>query len=225
MKTNIVGSNLGSSGMGDILVLTSVCRHLENCEVQLPFETARFARFFKDICDKVVITETPDVTPDEGEGHFAKAKLRHFGIETEDYLPIVKISDGEMNRGFELIKDFENPIVFVPNCSVYWAEDRQPQKTFLQGVLNKLQEDHTVLQFGLSRNWTEFEGTIPMMDKSIFDLICYYSAIGKYTGVCTGDSHLMLAVGGECDIYVPRTSSRNRKRWDYTSDKVRYHYV
>lgn len=62
-----IGSPLGSSGLGDILLLTSICKHTD-CIVDLPPKAERFSCLFDGIAE-VNITETPTRTPDIGPGN------------------------------------------------------------------------------------------------------------------------------------------------------------
>ncbi len=219
-----IGTQPESSGMGDVLLLTAICKHIPGCVVELHPAAQKYTRFFEGLCEEVIITETPTKTPDIGLGHYAKRKLRHFGLEDQCYLPHIKVSDKEIQYGKEKLRAYQNPIAFVPNCAGHWRKIREPKAEFFQQLIDDLSRHHTILQFGLSANYTEYRNTIPMLDLSIEELICCYSAIGRYVGVCTGDLHLMLAVGGCCDVYASLPWYKMiKEQWHYESDRVRYH--
>jgi hypothetical protein len=213
-------------GMGDILLLTSIAKHFpESCEVHLQPQAARFSRFFRNICSKIVITNDIKATPDIGPGHYALKKLRGLGYETLCYMPYVHYSKEELDEGLEWIKPYKNPIVFVANVSAQWKHEREPEEPYFQNIVDELNKSgHTVLQFGISNNFTLLKNTIPMIDLDIDTLIKYYAAINRFVGVDTGDTHLMLAVGGSCDIFIPLNSSRLPELWNYDSHRAVYHY-
>lgn len=212
-------------GMGDILLLTSIAKYFPNCEVHLQPHAAKFSRFFRDISKQIIITENVVPTPDIGPGHYAQKKLRALGIENKCYLPCVCLNEQEKQDGLMFAQKYKNPIVFVGNVAFHWKHEREPSdKKYFQSLIDKLSETYTVLQFGLSSNFTEYNHTIPMVDISIDDLIKYYYGIGKFIGVDTGDTHLMLAVGGSCEAHIPRFGSRSPELWNYNSLKIQYYY-
>ena len=214
-----------TTGMGDILVLTSVAKHIPNSIVQLQTNISHFSRFFQGICSQIIITDNILPTPEIGQGHHAVRKLRYFGLESKCHMPLVLFSEEELNKGISMIKNYENPIAFVGNSSVMWKHEREPSHQYLQNLIDKLcEQGHTVLQFGISKNLTQFKRTIPIVDLDINNLICYYAAIKKYVGVDTGDTHLMLALGGSCEIYIPNFGARIPELWNYNSTKAKYYY-
>jgi hypothetical protein len=211
-------------GMGDILLLTAVAKHFPDCTVQLQPSAAKFSRFFRNISKEIIITQKVEPLKECGGGHYALRKLRALGCENKCYLPYVDVTEQEKLYGLELIKNYKNPIVFVANSAKQWKFDREPKPTFLQPIIDKLSQTHTILQFGISDNFTEYKNTIPIIDISIEDLIAYYSAIGKFFGIDTGDTHLMLAVGGYCEVFIPRPKFRMPETWNYNSPKIQYHF-
>lgn len=211
-------------GMGDILLLTSVAKHIPDCEVHLQPEAEKYSRFFRNICSKIVITDNIIPLPEIGPGHYALRKLRALGMENKCYLPYVDISEEEKQDGLSIIKKYQNPIVFVGNVAKHWKKEREPSQQYFQDIINNLSEEHTVLQFGISSNFTEFKKTIPMVDICIDDLIKYYYAIGEFVGVDTGDTHLMLACGGFCQAHIPVIGPRISSLWNYESNKIHYIY-
>jgi hypothetical protein len=203
------------TGMGDILLLTAVAKHATNAEVHLQSSNSKFARFFRDIAEKIVITDSIIPMPECGNGHYAVRKLRAVGLENRCYLPYVSVSESEKNEGLQIIQKYRNPIAFVANSSSQWKHEREPEVEYFQNIINNLVSNHDILQFGVSSNFTKFINTIPLIDLDIDTLIKYYAAIGRYIGVDTGDAHLMLAVGGICDVHIPRRGSRIPTEWNY----------
>ena len=129
----IISSN--PTGMGDILLLTSIAKQSVNCTVNLQPNAIKYSRFFRDIAD-VNITDNIVPTPDVGNGHYAQRKLLGCGLNTDDYIPYVSVTREEINHGRELIKGYKNPVVFVGNCSQQWSFDREPRsKDFFQRII------------------------------------------------------------------------------------------
>lgn len=224
MKSIKIGTPKTSSGMGDVLLLTSICKYIPDSIVELFPHAEKFSIFFDGLCKKVEIKEDAFVTPDIPPGHFAQQKLKYYGISNQCYLPYVK-KDKYVSLGNNLISKFENPIVFVSNCAKH-NKYREPEGNYFQPIIDKLADSYTILQFGLSNNFTEYKHTIPIVDCSLPDLISYYSAIQKFIGVDTGDTHLMIALGGSCDIYVPfSVNIRNPDWWNYKNySHLNYYY-
>ena len=225
MNTKI-GTAKTSSGMGDVLLLTALCKHTKNLTVELYPDAEKYKIFFDNICKEVIISDNATITQDVPPGHFAQQKLKCFGLDNVCYLPYIYPKSEYTDKGLGFIKQYSNPIAFVANCSPQHSSYREPNKSYLQNIVNRISEKYTVLQFGISSNFTELKNTIPIIDIPIYDLICYYSAIKKFMGVDTGDAHLMIAVGGSCDIIIPsNTLIRNPDNWNYKNyDHIRYQY-
>lgn len=219
-----IGLPLGSQGFGDLFTITPICKARPDCIVELPPKSEKFMRIFEGICAEIRFVDQPTVTRGTGSGHWSKQKLRTVGLPDGDYYPYMKVLDEEIARGQELIKDYENPIVLISNCSKYWAHMRQMSEEKTQKLVDLLAEDFTVLQFGISSNAMPLKNVVPLHDKTLEDLVCYYAAIGKYVGVSTGDLFLMLAVGGEVILTVTEMWAKSPMNhlWDYDYDKISY---
>lgn len=216
-----------NDGMGDILLLTSIAKYFPSAEIHLQPTAARFSRFFRDISSKIVITENIIPVPEIGNDHYAKRKLRGISPDLADkcYLPYVSCNRQELEEGMSLIEKYHNPIVLVANSSLRWKHEREPKEPFFQNIVDRLNGlGTTVLQFGVSQNFTQLRGTIPILDLDMETLIKYYAAIKRFIGVDTGDTHLMLALGGQCDVYIPRFGSRMPHEWNYDHPHIRYYY-
>jgi hypothetical protein len=216
-----------NDGMGDILLLTAIAKHQPTAEIHLQPTAARFSRFFRDISSKIVITQNIIPVPEIGNDHYTKRKLRGISHDLADkcYLPYVSYNNQELEEGLYLIEKYLNPIALVANSSLRWKHEREPKEPFFQNMVNQLNDlGHTVLQFGVSQNFTLLENTILILDLDIDTLIKYYAAIKKFIGVDTGDTHLMLAVGGVCDVYIPSRGSRLPHEWNYNHPNIQYHY-
>lgn len=216
-----------TDGMGDILLLTAVAKYFPFAEIRLQPTAAKFSRFFRDISSKIVITNDIMPIPERGNDHYAKRKLRGISHELANmcYLPYVSCNEEELEEGKLLVKNYTNPIALVVNSSLRWKHEREPKEPFFQNIVDKLSKSgHTVLQFGISNNFTLLKNTIPIVDLDIDTLIKYYAAIKRFVGIDTGDTHLMLALGGTCTVYIPRFGSRLPIEWNYEYPNVQYYY-
>ena len=213
-----IGTGL-SSGMGDILLLTAICKHISDCTVELKTGTERFSRFFDGQCKEVVIKDRPINLSNVGPGHYAKCKMRGIGLDNHCYLPKIIVKQEEIDRGKEILKDFDDPVALVANCSKKFKAQREVPKEYWESLVNdQINQGKTVLQFGFSDNFTSIRGAKPMVNLPLFDLIGVYSNIGILFTVDTGDRHLMLACGGTC--WTARSNAYNRhERWIYESPR------
>jgi hypothetical protein len=220
----IIGLPAGSQGFGDLFTITPICKARPDCIVELPPKSEKFTRIFDGICAEIHFVENPVATQGTGTGHWSKQKLRTMGLPDDDYYPYIKVTEDEIARGHELIKDYEDPIVFISNCSKHWAHLRQMSQKDTQKLVDILSKDFTILQFGVASNIMKLDNVVELHDKSLEDLICYYAAIRKYVGVSTGDLFLMLAVGGEVVLSIPKQWSESYmyNLWDYDYDKISY---
>jgi hypothetical protein len=223
--TVFIGTPQGSCGMGDVLLLTAICKHMpDQVCVELFPKAEKYRLFFDHICKDVIITDNAAVTKDIGSGHFAQRKMRSLGLHNLCYLPYIYPKPEYLNTGLQLIKKYPNPIAFVANCASS-QHIRQPPINILQECVNQLANKYTVLQFGISNNFTQLKNTIPIVDIDIHTLLCYYTAIKQIVGVDTGDIHAMIAVGGTADILIPKsTPHRDHDQWNYKHySHIRYH--
>jgi len=222
----IVGTPEIAPGMGDVLLLTAVCKHIPDITVELFPNAEKYKIFFDNICKEVKIKDNAFVTPDIPPGHFAQRKLRFYGLEDNCHLPYIYPKKEYIENGNKLISKYKNPIVFVPDCAKHAHKNRQPENGYFQPLIDELCKNHTILQFGFSNNTTIYNNTIPILDCSLYDLISYYISIKKFIGVDTGDTHLMIALGGDCDIFIPQSYvHRETEHWNYHGyNNIRYYY-
>jgi hypothetical protein len=203
-------------GLGDVLTYTAICRHLQDSLIYLKNEKYKF--LFNNLCKEIIVGINNDyILNGIGVGHYTKQKLRLFNIETDDILPKIYINEEKVLLYKNILAKYDNPIIFVSNCSIAWKHLREFKDTNLvQKYLNKLSKEHTILHFGVSNNFTKFKNTIDYVDLPLEDIAVYYSIVKKYIGIDTGDYHLMLAVGGNAEVYVPnQTNDYMYENWHY----------
>lgn len=220
---NIFGTSPDSSALGDVLLLTSLCKHVESPIVELtPSANKRFGSLFNGIA-KVIETNNPKITKDIGSGTFVERKLRSIGLENYDPLPKIKISKEEEDWARKIISQYKNPIIFVANTSKRHKHIRECNPEIWNTIIEEISKTRTIIQFGLSQNFTNFENTVVCKDLDIRKTAALYSIVKEYFGVDTGDMHLMLSVGGTVNVLVPRSNNEyNHECWHYKSPKAKY---
>jgi len=203
--TKIIGANPASSGLGDVLLLTAVCKHFPGLTVQLHPNYQRFAFLFDGLCEKVEFTTTPVHTLGmRPHKTVTEGMLEDFGYHGKDTTPFIFVNRDDYEQAKQELKHIKNPIVVKANCSSRWKDVRQYDINYVQKEVNKLiLAGFTPIQFGISDNFTPLDGCIHMIDVDIQKLSAIYKVIGHYFGTDTGDMHLMIAVGGTCTVLVP----------------------
>lgn len=214
-----IGTRPECSGMGDILLLTAICKHTP-CKVQLHPDYKRFSRFFRDIAE-LEFTENPTDTPNIGTGHYTQRKFNALGINSKDILPYISFNDLEKEQIKYLKSILGNSIAFNPNCSSRWSHIRETHPKNWIPILKK--NNKKIYQFGISSHTQVFSNLNGIfLDLPIELLVLFYAAIGEYIGVETGDVQLMLACGGKATVYYPENTSYNPSEFQYDSDKITY---
>lgn len=220
----------GSStyGMGDTLLLTSVCKYFPNkFTIQLPFEQSRFSIFFQNLA-KVEICEKDQINilQDIGSGHFATRKLRNIFQENADQIdnrPLILFSDIESEKwAANFLKDKNNPCIVVKNCSSQWSEIRSiPDKKFNK-ILKKIKKTYTPIICQSSSNYTQTQ-EIEFIDLDLKKYIALLRQTGNYFGANTGDEHLATAVGCKTTVWQPTNSDKfNSSEWNYKHPNSEY---
>lgn len=211
-------------GMGDLLNLTAICKYKPDCIIEMTPKSKRFASLFDGICEKVVITENPIITSDTGTGTYMEQKMRTYGVWVENATPYIKLTDDEKEEGEYFAKQFDNPIVFVPNTAIGWRHVREMDKEKWIEIINKIKHKYTILQFGVSDNFTKFDNTIPFINVPPRMAAKYFYGIGQYLGVETGDKCLMSAVGGELIIVLHPSDGNGycAQHWQFAKKLINY---
>jgi hypothetical protein len=86
-----IGANPGSSGLGDVTLMTSVCKHFPDLIVQLHPAYEKLAFLFRGICKEVQLTTTPIHTKGIPIPNvtYSERMLREFGYWVEDTVPFI----------------------------------------------------------------------------------------------------------------------------------------
>jgi ADP-heptose:LPS heptosyltransferase len=203
----VIGTNPNLSGLGDVLLLTAVCKHFPNLTIQLNPDYEKFVFLFEGICEKIELTLLPVHTKGIGSGTYSKRMCAELGYYGDDTIPFIYTDTEKFEQAKQKIKHIKNPIAVKINCSNKWKHIREYNFEYVKNHIQKLiSMGYTPIQFGISDNYTHIDGCIPMIDLNLEDLAALYKAIGLYFGTDTGDFHLMLAVGGKAVVMVPEIS-------------------
>lgn len=220
-ETLIIGNGTEPYGLGDTLLLTSICKHA-TCIVELAPQAEKFASIFNGLAE-VRIVENPVRTPHTGGGHYIRRKFRALNIDSDDILPTIIQTPERIEKAKAL--QLDKVVAFVPNCSLTWKNIREVRPDYWERYIAYLKENNVkIYQFGSSNNYTKFDGVDKvLLDLPIEELILHYMAIGTYVGVDTGDHHLMLACGGHNVVAFPSYHPGYvEEEWQYNSPVVQY---
>lgn len=223
------GPTLESSGLGDILLFTSVCKYEPmKYTVQLPPSKRHYGILFKGLAN-VEIVEQPIYLQDIGTGHYATQKLRSIYGDNADLLdnrPLVLYSDPESEKWVNnFIQEIQNPIIFVPNCSLKWHSVRSIPENKANDIISEL------ISYGYKPIICSIDNNpFPHTDKAInilnLDLnkyICLMRKVGRYIGCNTGDMHLAISVGAMTQVFQPNNQSGfNKSDWNYSHPTIEY---
>lgn len=220
-----------SHGLGDILLLTGVCKNLiaknEKPIVALSNKVKRFEILFDGLAD-VVIEETSNHTQDIGCGHYTTRKLRNFfqNAESLDNRPLVLHSNESSEKWVdEYLQDKKSPIIYVPHCAKHWHEVRSLKQPVIEKLLEKfLNSGCTPILCQSEDNQVNvsYKNTLTNLDLSKY--ICLLRRIGVYFGCNTGDMHLAVSVGSICNVFQPKNNPFfNESEWNYQHPSITYH--
>lgn len=219
-----------STGLGDILLLTSVCKNLlskeKKAKIILPKKIERFSILFDGLAD-VEIGERDAHTPDIGGGHYSTRKLRNFFEEADllDNKPLVLHSDKESEKWVnEYLADKKNPIIFVPYCAKQWHDVRSFKLEQCSYAIEKLIDiGLTPILCESSSNPVPISIENKLTDLPLSKYICLMRKVGNYYGCNTGDMHLAISVGATCCVIQPKNNPFfNENEWNYTHPSIQY---
>lgn len=214
-----------SPGLGDMLLLTSICKYFPNAfTVQIDHVNKRFQILFHGIANtEIVSSEEINELANIGTGHYSTRKLRNFFGPIADGLdnrPLTLYSDLESEEwAFNFLKDKNKPLIFVPTCSKRWDSLRSlPDKLIKQLLVNFKKTSYTPIICQSSSNYKDIEG-INLVDLDLKKYICLLRRVGRYIGANTGDEHLATAVGCNTVVYQPKDGN------GFLSDEWNYNHV
>lgn len=208
-----------SSNLGDNLGLTPLCAATP-CRVHMYDDAGcrEVAPIFNGLAEVVFDNGSPEKGPPKSNDPMeinAPNSLRHllrFGQSGKNAIPVMKLTEKEIAWTHILDHLLSNPCILKASPGKH--SERTPPMEVIQKIVDE-NPDVTFLTFGLSKNHPKynFVDAVPkgdnvkaFYDLSIRQLAAIYHVVGRYIGADTGDYHLMLAVGGKCEVLVPRES-------------------
>lgn len=207
-----------TNGLGDILLLTSICKYApKQFVIQIPEKQKRFACLFEGLAE-TEITEAINTLRDLGGGHYSTRKLRCFFREADllDNRPLVIYSDYESEVWADnFLKENcfnKKPVVFQPDCSPQWRSVRRiPEPVVDKAKQNLLKQGYFIIDVS----------AIKTIDLKKY--ICLLRKVGFYVGANTGDFHLAVSVGAVCNVYEPSNNQFFKDyEWNYEHPSIKY---
>lgn len=227
--TNTAGS------LGDWLSLTPLLRARPGSLVIVPDapHTRVFADVYKGIADVEFVDHKIENTPETNEDVcFSQRILNHYEITDRNAIPSIEVTEEEKIWATDFLKEYKNPIAFNPTTASASLEKpfddicnyrRLPLALVIDIITILKERDYTILKFGTKKtqtniynNYEDFDGVVSVPDLNLRQLAACYHVIGTYVGTDTGDHHLMLAVGGNCRVFVPPSA------WHYNHKRILY---
>jgi hypothetical protein len=222
MKNKMILGNKGNGSLGDILWMTAVLRYIKDIKISLHADERSewVAKVFENLCEVEHVDHPPE-RPDNiidttkepySSSHRSRKILLALGITDKVSVPLIKITEDEINWAKDFLRDYRNPVVIVNdnggsgdknNSSAFY---RKPPSHIVQQFTNELiKKGFTPLQFGKSEDdkFTKLENCIPIRGLNLRQTAACYNVIGQYLGGDTGDYHLMLAAGGKTTVLIP----------------------
>jgi hypothetical protein len=202
-KGRVIGWGSDAKGLGDLIYLTPICHAFPGeVIVQIPTKSERFAFLFDGIAT-VQLLDPPYKSPHIGAGHYITRMLRAMGKPEASVIPKINVSPADAEKGRELLAPYPNPLILAVNCAAHWKAMREFDPAVWQEIVDRIKDRYTIIQTGLSSNFTPLRGTVQMLDIPVRDMTGMYHVAGRYLGVDTGDLFLTVAAGGRGIAVVP----------------------
>ena len=221
--------------LSDNLFLTPLVKKDPNLEIEMGNEEVHLirAKIFENLI-KVTHKPQSELIPpipfERNRTHISQAILDYFGIEDVNYLPLLKLTDAEIDWAKNFLKPYENPLAIMPTNSCSWDKTNYLAqiKTFNSDMckffIDNFGKKYTILQFGVDSGYyktmrAEFspmDGVVHIKNLNVRQLAACYHVIGKIISCDTGDPYLMVAVGGKVLEIVPMQLESIYKHWEYT---------
>lgn len=218
----IVPNDAGS--LGDYLSLTPLLNS-QKCVVQIyeNDKSRELAKVYDEIADIEFVNHPVSPTGHTEEPACLSQRILNFyNVKNQSPIPKIKVKQEEIEWATEFLSKFKNPICFnrtvgKPNTGHPLAKYRQIPLELSKKIIEHYEnKGFTVLNFCLSSNYEKISNEIPILDLPLRNLIGCFNVIKKYVGSDTGDYHLMLAVGGVANVFVPPSI------WHYDHSKHLY---
>lgn len=117
---------LPGQGLGDILLMTSVCKYIPDLTVEIKTYAARMSCLFDGICKETIITDNPinSMPPPIGMTYI-EALMGKFDLKDKKPLPYIKLTDHEKQEGLDFASQYKNPIIIITNSTLPFLRDME----------------------------------------------------------------------------------------------------
>jgi hypothetical protein len=229
MQTNQL-DNFGSreTGLGDTLLLTSICKYnVGKYKIQLRPSQERFKILFDDLADTEV-TEKINFPAQIGGGHYSTRLLRAFykNADLLDNKPLVIHRDKDSEMWAEsYLNQIKNPIIFVPTCAKRWSKIRNLPNDLVLNIFDSMaKQGFSPIVCSSKDNSPNIHHDVhTLIDLDLSKYISLLRKVGKYVGCNTGDMHLAISVGAECQVFQPQKNQFfYPEEWCYKSNNIKY---
>lgn len=208
----------GNPGISEFPCITPICKINPNITIEVARNNIRahnIASIFRGMAN---IIETDNPNPDTDIDCYPKEKpfahmceifMDIFGIQSDDLIPYVLLTDKEIDDAFRFIKNYNKPcIVFNPICGGSFSNDSLSKIKMLdfdkwEEIFKIISDRYTILHVGLSHKFAPINYTIPTLDLNIRELSALMFVCGKFIGVESGMTHLAVASGAFCHVVIP----------------------
>jgi hypothetical protein len=131
------------------------------------------------------------------------------GVQSQDYIPYIKLDEEEINWGLKFCSQFDKPpIVFCPIAGGYHkncpnALGRMLNKEKWDIILKELSKKYTILYFARKNNSYKIDNAVKCTDFLIRNQCSIMRACGKFLGIESGLTHAAIASGAFCHVVIP----------------------
>jgi ADP-heptose:LPS heptosyltransferase len=222
-----------STGMGDILLFTSIFKYFPNkLTFQLPKEKEKYSILFQGLANiEIIEKEKINILHSIGYGHYATALLRNFFNHADilDNRPLVLYTDKESEEwADDFLKKIKNPIIICPVASERtggWENERSFKKELTLKVIQDCRLNNLTPILHLFKNIEEFDCCLKVPHNlNLEKYICLLRKCGRFIGCNTGDMHLAISLGCLCTVMQPKTTPTfDETQWSYSHPSITYY--
>ena len=161
------------------------------------------------------------------------------GVESQDYIPYIKLDEEEINWGLKFCSQFDKPpIVFCPIAGGYHkncanALGRMLGKEKWDMILKELSKKYTILYFARKNNSYKIDNAVECTDFPIRNQCSIMRACGKFLGIESGLTHAAIASGAFCHVAIPSLGYHQGilysnfayvpEMWKFEQSRVKYY--
>ena len=197
--------------LGDTLLLTPVFKNNPGTmEFNRTARGAQISELFRGLCDirfvdKVLpeseyFTRYGNITKKQPLNHACKNYCSIFGVETNDFIPKIILTEDEKQFAREFTKDLRNPITITPITGIF-PNDPQKTATWMLSqekwneLTAELSKKHDILYFSKSGTDFKINNTIELFGMDVRKMCALFNICGRNIGIENGLLHAAIASG------------------------------